>query len=955
MSSMHRSSQYFEQDALFDMFMDQSNDYIFILDQHFHILWCNQTLYRYFAGAQKNVELPCALSTLTSDVLSFREECLNTIELIINNRLIKKQKLINNVTSHRAYHIEWSCVCVHKELFYYALVGRDVSREQQAKQELEQVHEYYENILAQMPELIYWKDTQANYLGCNNNAARVLGLTSRNEIVGLNDKDFPWNADRLCVLREHDLTVLENRKAIIMTEYHELPNKKTMVLSTHKSPLIDKNGNVVGILGISIDITEKIKYEKALQAAKEKAEVTTETQSGFYENILAQMPEYICWKDTKANYLGCNDNVARVFGLNSGKDIIGMNDRDLPWNEERIRVLQEHDLAVLESRKEIAITEYHELPDKTIMVLSTHKSPLIDKNGNVVGILGISIDVTEKIEKEKALEEAKQKAEVANEAKSVFVANMSHDMRTPLTGMLLSIEGLLSHLNNPIERIHCESFRDSTQELLDFLNGVIELMKSEVMGSAIRYQKVDVRRLLDRVVSMVLPVALSKKLKLFGECDANVPQYILSNELVLYRIILNLMSNALKFTQVGEVVVKLSYHSKNQEENADGVLCIEVKDTGIGIPEDKQDIIFDRFTRLTPSYKGIYQGVGLGLYMTKEFIDKLHGEISVTSQVDKGSCFTCAIPAKMSLLNEFLASSMKSFKKEYTAVHKQNDAKQKPEPQPEPKKMPAPIVVTPKAKPRKFKALVVEDSVIVQRGLKVLLESLDIEMVLAPTGEEAVNFFQFEEYDLIFMDIGLPGIDGIEATRLIRECEEGLERERRTPIIAQTAHAGANARSRCLAAGMDAVLEKPLTPIAIKAALEKYVEQKEVRQDLSLLNQTSYPVYPDKIIDLETSVLIVGSEERARTYIKDFAGMLLEYKASIPQACEREDWQAIAFDAHRLYGELSYIALPRLRFAVKEMKDAAEAKDEQSMLAVCDNFNYECDCFLEEFKQVFGK
>ena len=300
-----------------------------------------------------------------------------------------------------------------------------------------------------------------------------------------------------------------------------------------------------------------------------------------------------------------------------------------------------------------------------------------------------------------------------------------------------------------------------------------------------------IKKLFGEVAELYEPSIYLKKLKFYLHYARDLPEEIYASKEGLQAMLMNLLSNALKFTEQGSIKLSVS-----AEQNSDGAayLKVRVSDTGIGIPEDKLPTIFDRFSRGTASYEGVYEGHGLGLHIVQKFVHLMKGEVSVETEVGKGSCFTLTFPFK-----ELQEGKTKIPKERFQTVPRADTQAE--------------------AKPR---ILVVEDNPIGQMAVKLILNKLGYEVEFADAAEEVFAQLESGQYALIFMDVGIPGMSGDELTSAIRRSEKTAQSPR-TPIIGLTAHADEETLQKCTDAGMDEVLLKPLTEETALMILEDYV------------------------------------------------------------------------------------------------------------------------------------
>ena len=506
---------------------------------------------------------------------------------------------------------------------------------------------------------------------------------------------------------------------------------------------------------------------------KKSVAVQTNNDDSYLYNIINNLPHFIFWKDTNLVFKGCNKNFAITAGFPDEKDVINKSDFDMPWSQEA-KEYQADDKRILTAG--IAKLNYEEeqtQQDGSIHTMLVSKVPMYN-NDKLSGILGIYTDITERKKMEEDLKAAKIESEKANEAKSNFIANMSHDIRTPITGMLGLAEELKDNATSEDDYNSCELLISATQELLTLLNEIISVLNLKSGNLQNRASIFSVHDVMRHNLSLLKPAANHKGLELRVLIDNNVPLLLEGNQTFLDRIILNLMSNAIKFTDQGHVAITIS---STQKTKGSVQLRISVEDTGIGIPNDKFNLIFESFSRLNPSYQGKYQGSGIGLYTIKQYIDALNGTIDLKSKEGLGSTFTVSIP-----LN--IAEELDNITKKDKVVKKNNDNNN---------------------------ILVIEDNQLAARMACYILENCGCTTTIASTGLEAVEKSKENDFDLIFLDIGLPDIAGVDVAKLLRRNRID------TPIIALTGHLLNEEKETYHDAGIQDVIIKPLsTDVAIK-------------------------------------------------------------------------------------------------------------------------------------------
>ncbi len=340
---------------------------------------------------------------------------------------------------------------------------------------------------------------------------------------------------------------------------------------------------------------------------------------------------------------------------------------------------------------------------------------------------------------------------------------------------------------------------NATNELLQLCNEILETINLESGKSVEKVESFNIRELVSKNITLLSHIAANKRIVLSAEIDEEVPIILKGKRKYLYRSILNLVSNALKFTEKGFVKIKITPFKK---DNGVVTIKIVIEDTGIGIPRDKFETIFENFSRLTPSFEGNFKGSGLGLHTVKQYVNAMSGKIEVKSEVNKGTSFILTVPFLESGSNEFESQTkdLKNFQAEQIK----------------------PISADSKIFKNKVgHILVVEDNNIAAMAISVFLKPLNCNVDIVKNGAKAIEMAGSITYDLILMDIGLPDYSGIDVTKTIRSFTDIMKSK--VPIVAITGHGGnKELQDQAIEAGMQTVLSKPVKSIDLERILRNY-------------------------------------------------------------------------------------------------------------------------------------
>ena len=557
---------------------------------------------------------------------------------------------------------------------------------------------------------------------------------------------------------------------------------------TQLIPLKNAEGRIHRIIVISSDITDnkllnnqlKINNEELkilnenLLAAKELAE---ESEAKFRE-MAELLPQIVFETDLAGNLTYLNKQAYKLSGYSEQDGLIGSSTLNFYIPEDRKRAVENIKLS-LTGIKESPSNEYTmKRKDGTTFNVLVYSNPIL-KDNNPIGLRGIIVDISEIKQTEKELIEAKEHAEESDRLKSAFLANMSHEIRTPMNG-ILGFADLLKepNLTGEVQQKYIGIIEKSGARMLNIINDIINISKIEAGLMTVNMQPTNINDQIEFIHTFFKPEVEGKGIT-FSFCNSlnNEKAIIKTDREKLYSILTNLVKNAIKFSQTGDI--EFGYVLK-----AD-FLEFFVKDTGIGIPKDRQEAIFERFIQSDIHNKNAYQGAGLGLAISKAYVEMLGGKIWVESETGKGSCFYFTLPFSDPL-------------KDQKNVESKN-------------------LATETTRDFNLKILIVEDDEASEMLVTVSVQNFAREIIYEKTGTGAVEAcLKNQDIDLILMDIQLPGMDGYEATKQIREFNA------RVVIIAQTAFALQGDKKKALDAGCNDYISKPITKDELLKMIRKY-------------------------------------------------------------------------------------------------------------------------------------
>ncbi|QGG46572.1 PAS domain-containing protein [Heliorestis convoluta] len=724
------------------------------------------------------------------------------------------------------------------KLLEFQSIGYDITERKENQDKLHQSEERIRQ-LAEHIDQVFWLSTFDEMLYISPAYEKIYGRSCESLYDDPNsyiEAIHPDDREAVLLLANREEY---NKGKPFQQEYRILcPDGSIKWIRAKDFPIKDAEGKVIRIAGVAEDITEYKNIQKEILKVQHKLDSIVNTiQDGIWSFSL----EENC-------YVLLNQALETIYEV----PLSTIQQNENYWLEVIYEDDKKNALAKNEKLRQQgdADAEYRILlPDGRIKWLYDRSWLIKDDQGMPARLDGIVMDITERKLSEQQLVEAKERADSANQAKSDFLANMSHEIRTPMNGIIGMTELLLASELDPIQRNYLENTLQSAYALLGIINDILDFSKIESGKMEIDEVEFALSELIEQSTLLISTRCQEKNLKLYTKFDKDVPAHLCGDMLRIRQVLLNLLGNAIKFTEQGEIEVtiqKVEEQGKGAACSSDAPLLIEfaVADTGIGIPAEKIHTVFESFTQADGSMTRRFGGTGLGLAISKRLVHLMGGIIYVESHQGKGSRFAFRLPLKSaskeqknteSIVTMFAGQSLKdkevsildpplplssaeSFKKStvLSSAIIPNDS--------------SALRISGLAGNRATKVLVAEDNHVNMLLVTQLLKKMGIETIQANNGREALEILETTSVELIFMDVHMPEMDGLEAAKQIRQREISKQQQPVT-IVALTADAMKGDREKCLAAGMNDYITKPFSKHDIVRVIATYLVQEEQQEE----------------------------------------------------------------------------------------------------------------------------
>ncbi|RYU78088.1 PAS domain S-box protein [Hymenobacter persicinus] len=773
------------------------------------------------------------------------------------------------------------------------VVGEDVTNRRVIEEELRQSRLFVERVANTVPNLIYIYDIQQHRnVYCNRYIETVLGYSAAElQAMGQSMLTLLMPEHESSRLREHFVQVgqlADGQTADI--EYHLYHrNGSVRWLRVSHTPFErDAAGQVRLVVGAAEDITNwKLAEEQRRSANRRLSE-----QNRLFRQVIDATPHLIYLKDRNGRYLLANQATAELYGL-SVEQVLQTPPEQLPASAADMSSYIEADQRVIDTRQEIAAEKTYTRPNGEVVWFYSVKRPFVLADGTVQ-VLGIDSNITELKGTQLALRGAKDAAEENARVKQDFLANMSHEIRTPMNG-ILGLAGLLS--KTPLDEQqgqYLSHIRHSAEQLLVVINDILAMTQISAGKLRLENTPFELREVLRACHQLLLPRAAEKGIGL--ELELPLPSQattVLGDPYRLRQVLLNLLSNAVKFTEHGTVRLSCQRLTESDEKP---IFHFTVSDTGIGIPAHQLGRIFESFTQASASTAREYGGSGLGLSISHELVQLLGGEIVVESQPGVGTSFQFDLPFGPAETTEIPVVA-----RETAPNYRSLGAR---------------------------RALLAEDNAVNQFLVKTLLNSWGFHVDTATTGPEALNCFRQNPYDVVLMDIQMPGMDGVEATQQLRQHPDAQRAA--TPVLALTAHAMRGEAQRYLAAGFNAYLSKPFREEELFRVISDLLHGRPFVAPVPATPPTAAPPAAPTapLYDLSgLRRLAHGNEAFVGRLVQLFIQTTPPIVRELEQHLAAQAWPKLASVAHHLKSSLDGMHIRALHGIIRELEACSATSD----------------------------
>ncbi|QCR22278.1 PAS domain S-box protein [Pontibacter sp. SGAir0037] len=756
--------------------------------------------------------------------------------------------------------------------------GIDITEEKRTKSRLEESESLHRLLSENSKDAIGLHEPNGASIYLSNSFEEMFGIKA-NKMLGQSPFNNVHPEDRQRVTNTISEEVVKGKASVQVQYRGQTKNGDTIWLETDIKPILNNAGEVVKLQTATRDISQRLQTKEALINSEKK-----------YRELIKHSHAYIMSHDMQGNILTVNPYLLEQLGFEE-KDIIGRNLRQVLPDDSSSKVTDylqrmEHEVAI-----ESIIHVQNRQQERRSLLFRNYK---VQEDGEPPYVIGIAQDITARLQLEEELKRAKQEAEESSRVKELFLANMSHEIRTPMNG-IMGMAGLLEKTSlDRHQKDYLGIIRSSSENLLVIINDILDMAKIEAGKMELEQIPFSLSETVSASFNALQYRAEEKELQYVLRPMPDMHYALLGDPYRLNQVLLNLLNNAIKFTAKGSVELSMAI----TQETADEVtLQFSVKDTGIGIPETKLESIFEEFNQAFTNTTRQYGGTGLGLNICQRLLEMQDGRIWVTSRENQGSTFSFEITYPKS--TEVLQSRSEE-KPVFTSLSH-------------------------------LKLLLAEDNEVNIFLAVAILKGWGTSVDVATNGLQAYELASHNTYDLILMDIQMPELNGVEATRLIRQLPNPQQAQ--VPIIALTANAIKGDAEKYLTAGMDDYLSKPFDEQTLYRKINELLTARggivPASPEVGLVREkvnshtsahTEEPLYNLDLLHRMSR----GNEAFINKTIQVFLNTVPGHVEKLNQFYKNSDWMGVSTEAHQLKPTLEVMGIQKLHHVIREIEQDAK-------------------------------
>lgn len=775
------------------------------------------------------------------------------------------------------------------KLVNYFAIEEDITAEREIQNKLEKQRVFYEQILNNIPSDIAVFNNKHTYLYLNREAVNDEEL--RKWLIGKKDEDYIKAKNKPLSLLENRRNlfneVMESRQLKSWEERIQMPDGEVKTKMRNFFPVVNDIGEVELIIGYGMDITEIKNIQQQIEDSQNR-----------YKDVIENSLAIITTHDMDGNFITVNPMVSSVYGYKDS-EMVGQEVSSFIPKDDRSFFVEGYLKKIKKEKKATGI--FRVLHKNGKIVYSLYNNFLKEEQGKEPYVIGFAVDITDRIKAEKELKYAKKQTEELAQSKQNFLANMSHEIRTPMNAIM----GMANQLNKtnllPQQHFYLNTIQSAADNLLVIINDILDISKMEAGKLTLENIGFEPKQIVGRSMQVMMHKAEEKGLAFTNSfCDGRLFPVLIGDPYRLNQVLLNLISNAIKFTEKGTIDIQCKVvGDTNEQQIIEGIII----DTGIGMEESFAKNLFQKFKQEDESVTRRFGGTGLGMSICKDLVELMSGTIEVESKKGVGTKVSFTIPFKKGTVTDLPVKS-------------------------------AEIIDEVMLKEKQI--LVVDDNEMNRLVASTILNNFGVIVQEASNGKDAIELLQHKQFDLVLMDVQMPIMDGLEATKIIRET---ISKD--LPIIALTAFAVKGDKEKIMRTGMNDYLSKPFEEDKLLAIITKWIGIQISTPTANTVMEIETEVIEDPLFDLTKLEDIAKGNSG---FVSKMIGLFVEQGTislnEINESFEKNDFIQISKIAHRMKPSLDNLGIDSIKMEIRDIeKNAVEYGAKGTLQPILEKIN----------------